>query len=81
MGRRGRAAGPDRLPFLHDPVVVDADVTDENPVRGQHPAQVGQHPFGPILTGPSLVTKANVAQVQQLYKSTGIPLFNGGYPQ
>ena len=40
----------------------------------------GQHPFGPIFTGPSLVTKANVAQVQQLYKSTGIPLFNGGYP-
>jgi simple sugar transport system substrate-binding protein len=40
----------------------------------------GQHPFGPILTGPSLVTKANAAQVAQLYKNTGIPLFNSGYP-
>jgi simple sugar transport system substrate-binding protein len=40
----------------------------------------GQHPFGPILTGPSLVTKANVAQIQQLYKNTGIALFKGGYP-
>ncbi len=40
----------------------------------------GQHPYGPIYTGPSLVTKGNAAKVAQLYKSTGIPLFNGGYP-
>ena len=43
-------------------------------------ARYGQHPFGPVFTGPSLITKANAARVQQLYKSTGIPLFNGGYP-
>jgi simple sugar transport system substrate-binding protein len=41
----------------------------------------GQHPFGPIYTGPSLITKANAAQIAQLYKSTGIALFKGGYPQ
>jgi simple sugar transport system substrate-binding protein len=41
----------------------------------------GQHPFGPILTGPSLITKVNAAQVAQLYKNTGIALFKGGYPQ
>jgi simple sugar transport system substrate-binding protein len=41
----------------------------------------GQHPFQPIYTGPSLVTKANAAKVGQLYKNTGIPLFKGGYPQ
>jgi simple sugar transport system substrate-binding protein len=40
----------------------------------------GQHPFGPILTGPSLITKANAAQIQQLYKNTGIALFKAGYP-
>jgi simple sugar transport system substrate-binding protein len=40
----------------------------------------GQHPFGPILTGPSVITKANAAQIQQLYKNTGIALFKGGYP-
>jgi simple sugar transport system substrate-binding protein len=40
----------------------------------------GQHPFQPIYTGPSLVTKANAAKVGQLYKNTGIPLFQGGYP-
>jgi hypothetical protein len=43
-------------------------------------ARYGQHPFGPVFTGPSLVTNANAAQVQQLYKSTGVPLFNSGYP-
>jgi simple sugar transport system substrate-binding protein len=41
----------------------------------------GQHPFGPIYTGPSLITKSNAAKVAQLYKNTGIPLFKGGYPQ
>ena len=41
----------------------------------------GQHPFQPIYTGPSFVTKANAAQVERLYKDTGIPLFKGGYPQ
>jgi simple sugar transport system substrate-binding protein len=41
----------------------------------------GQHPFGPILTGPSVITKANAAQIAQLYKNTGIALFKGGYPQ
>jgi simple sugar transport system substrate-binding protein len=40
----------------------------------------GERPAAPILTGPSLVTKANVAQIEQLYKNTGVPLFNGGYP-
>jgi simple sugar transport system substrate-binding protein len=61
----------DQQPFLegYDAVQVTA-----------FEARYGQHPFGPVFTGPSLVTKANVAQVQQLYKSTGIPLFNGGYP-
>jgi simple sugar transport system substrate-binding protein len=41
----------------------------------------GQHPYSPIYTGPSLITKANAAKVAQLYKSTGVPLFKGGYPQ
>jgi simple sugar transport system substrate-binding protein len=40
----------------------------------------GQHPFAPIYTGPSLITKSNAAKVAQLYKNTGIPLFRGGYP-
>ena len=63
-------------------------VIDQQPfLEGYNAVQItafevryGQHPSGPILTGPSLVTKANVAQVEQLYKNTGIPLFNGGYP-
>ena len=41
----------------------------------------GQHPYQPIYTGPSFVTKANAARVAQLYKNTGVPLFQGGYPQ
>jgi len=41
----------------------------------------GQYPYLPIYTGPSFVTKANAAKVAQLYKNTGIPLFQGGYPQ
>lgn len=39
----------------------------------------GQHPFSPIFTGPSLITKANAAKAAQLYKNTGIALFRGGY--
>ena len=62
----------DQQPFLEGYTAVQVTAME---------ARYGQHPFGPIFTGPSLVTKANVAQVQQLYKSTGIPLFNGGYPQ
>jgi simple sugar transport system substrate-binding protein len=41
----------------------------------------GQHPYQPIYTGPSFVTKANAAKIAELYKNTGIPLFQGGYPQ
>ena len=62
----------DQQPFLEGYLAVQVTAFE---------VRYSQHPFGPILTGPSLVTKANVAQVQQLYKSTGIPLFNGGYPQ
>lgn len=61
----------DQQPFLEGYMAVQMTAFE---------VRYGQHPFGPIFTGPSLVTKANVAQVQQLYKSTGIPLFNGGYP-
>jgi simple sugar transport system substrate-binding protein len=61
----------DQQPFLEGYMAVQITVFE---------ARYGQHPAAPILTGPSLVTKANAAQVQQLYKSTGIPLFNGGYP-
>ena len=62
----------DQQPFLEGYMAVQVTAFE---------ARYGQHPFGPVLTGPSLVTKANVAQVQQLYKNTGIALFNGGYPQ
>jgi simple sugar transport system substrate-binding protein len=61
----------DQQPFLEGYMAVQVSALE---------ARYGQHPFGPVFTGPSLVTKANAAQVQQLYKSTGIPLFNGGYP-
>jgi simple sugar transport system substrate-binding protein len=61
----------DQQPFLEGYMAVQVTAME---------VRYSQHPFGPIFTGPSLVTKANVAQVQQLYKSTGIPLFNGGYP-
>jgi simple sugar transport system substrate-binding protein len=40
----------------------------------------GQHPFSPIFTGPSLITKANASSVAKLYKNTGVTLFGGGYP-
>jgi simple sugar transport system substrate-binding protein len=61
----------DQQPFLEGYMAVQVSAFE---------ARYGQHPFGPIFTGPSLVTKANAAQVAELYKSTGIPLFNGGYP-
>jgi simple sugar transport system substrate-binding protein len=61
----------DQQPFLEGYMAVQVSAFE---------ARYGQHPFGPILTGPSLITKANAAQVQQLYKSNGILLFNGGYP-
>ena len=64
-------------------------VVDQQPfLQGYMAVQVaafqvryGQHPFQPIYTGPSFVTKANAAKIAQLYKNTGIPLFKGGYPQ
>ena len=44
-------------------------------------ARFGQHPFRPIYTGPSLVTKANAAQVQKLYQGNAPVLVQqGGYP-
>jgi simple sugar transport system substrate-binding protein len=61
----------DQQPFLEGYMAVQLSAFE---------VRYGQHPFGPVFTGPSLITKANAAQVQQLYKSTGIPLFNGGYP-
>jgi simple sugar transport system substrate-binding protein len=61
----------DQQPFLEGYMAVQVSAFE---------ARYGQHPFGPVFTGPSLVTNANAAQVLQLYKSTGIPLFNGGYP-
>jgi simple sugar transport system substrate-binding protein len=62
----------DQQPFLEGYMAVQVTAFE---------VRYGEHPAGPILTGPSLITKANVAQVEQLYKNTGIPLFNGGYPQ
>jgi simple sugar transport system substrate-binding protein len=64
-------------------------VVDQQPfLEGYDAVQVvafdvryGEHPAAPILTGPSLITKANAAKIEQLYKNTGVPLFNGGYPQ
>jgi simple sugar transport system substrate-binding protein len=44
-------------------------------------ARYGQHPFGPIYTGPSLVTKDNAAQVAKLYQGNAPVLVQqGGYP-
>jgi simple sugar transport system substrate-binding protein len=62
----------DQQPFLEGYMAVQVSAFE---------ARYGQHPFGPVFTGPSLITTANAAQVLQLYKSTGVPLFNGGYPQ
>jgi len=64
-------------------------IVDQQPyLQGYDAVQVaafqvryGQHPFRPIYTGPSLITKANAAKIAQLYKNTGVPLFQGGYPQ
>ena len=61
----------DQQPFLEGYMAVQLSAFE---------ARYGQHPFGPVFTGPSLITTANAAQVLELYKSTGIPLFNGGYP-
>lgn len=62
----------DQQPFLEGYAAVQTAAFD---------VRYGQHPFQPIFTGPSFVTKANAAQIEQLYKNTGIPLFRGGYPQ
>jgi len=44
-------------------------------------ARFGQHPFQPIYTGPSLVTKDNAAQVAKLYQGNAPVLVQqGGYP-
>ncbi len=62
----------DQQPFLEGYTAVQVAAFD---------VRYGQHPYQPIYTGPSFVTKANVAQIQKLYKNTGIALFQGGYPQ
>ncbi len=62
----------DQQPFLEGYAAVQVAAFD---------VRYGQHPFRPIYTGPSLVTKSNAAKIAQLYKNTGIPLFQGGYPQ
>jgi simple sugar transport system substrate-binding protein len=44
-------------------------------------ARFGQHPFQPIYTGPSLITKDNAAQVLKLYQGNAAVLVQqGGYP-
>jgi simple sugar transport system substrate-binding protein len=62
----------DQQPFLEGYAAIQVAAFD---------VRYGQHPYQPIYTGPSFVTKANVAQIQKLYKNTGIALFQGGYPQ
>jgi simple sugar transport system substrate-binding protein len=62
----------DQQPFLEGYAAVQVAAFD---------ARYGQHPYQPIYTGPSFVTKANAAKIAQLYKNTGIALFQGGYPQ
>ena len=62
----------DQQPFLEGYVAVQVAAFE---------VRYGQHPYQPIYTGPSFVTTANAAKVAQLYKNTGIPLFQGGYPQ
>ncbi len=62
----------DQQPFLEGYLAVQVAAFD---------VRYGQHPYQPIFTGPSFVTKANAAKVAQLYKNTGVPLFQGGYPQ
>lgn len=62
----------DQQPFLEGYAAVQVAAFD---------VRYGQHPYQPIYTGPSFITKANATKVAQLYKNTGIPLFQGGYPQ
>ena len=62
----------DQQPFLEGYMAVQVAAFE---------VRYGQHPYQPIYTGPSFVTKANAAKVAQLYKNTGVPLFQGGYPQ
>ena len=62
----------DQQPFLEGYTAVQIAAFD---------VRYGQHPYQPVYTGPSLVTKANAAQIEKLYKNTGIALFQGGYPQ
>jgi simple sugar transport system substrate-binding protein len=62
----------DQQPFLEGYAAVQVAAFD---------VRYGQHPYQPIYTGPSFVTTANAAKVAQLYKNTGVPLFQGGYPQ
>src|SRR6185437_544980 len=62
----------DQQPFLEGYAAIQVAAFD---------VRYGQHPYQPIYTGPSFVTKANAAQIQKLYKNTGIALFQGGYPQ
>lgn len=62
----------DQQPFLEGYAAVQVAAFD---------VRYGQHPYQPIFTGPSFVTKANAAKIENLYKDTGIPLFKGGYPQ
>ena len=62
----------DQQPFLEGYTAVQIAAFD---------VRYGQHPYQPVYTGPSFVTKANAAQIERLYKNTGIALFQGGYPQ
>ena len=62
----------DQQPFLEGYAAVQAAAFD---------VRYGQHPYQPVFTGPSFVTKTNAAQIEKLYKDTGIALFKGGYPQ
>jgi simple sugar transport system substrate-binding protein len=62
----------DQQPFMQGYLAVQVAAFD---------VRYGQHPYQPIYTGPSFVTKDNAAKIAQLYKNTGIPLFQGGYPQ
>ena len=62
----------DQQPFLEGYTAVQVAAFE---------VRYGEHPYQPIYTGPSFITKANAAKVAQLYKNTGIPLIQGGYPQ
>jgi simple sugar transport system substrate-binding protein len=62
----------DQQPFLEGYAAVQTAAFD---------VRYGEHPYQPIDTGPSFVTKANAAKIAQLYKNSGVPLFQGGYPQ